>query len=566
MPLVTRRTGRRSLTAHHLVLASVLVGLMVVVGWQAPFSADEGAAAAQARLLADGDGWSAPHPFPEADPTGDAFPLARSTETDEGWAPFAKHPTYSLLLSGADRIGGVPAMVLISVLGTVAAAAAAGALAARIDDSLARPALWVTGLASPLMFDAHLLMGHTLAAAAAGGATLCALRAASSRRWSTLAGVAGLTALMVLLRNEAALYAIALALALVIAGVRHRGRGPLVAGIVTGGSGILAMLAEPRLVSWLVPGALDARALEVPGGELGFVAARLQGLLVTWLLPSYGSFGAAEVLLAVAVLAALVGALIVRRRPEDEQGIFLMAGIATCAALARLVLHPGVVPGLVMAFPLLLVAAVLARRQTFSDPTVAVLGVTAALFAGAVLATQYPTGGSGEWGGRYFALALPIAVPVALAVLRQAGAALDGRARHLAAASLVAVTAAIALSGVWALRTVHTNTDRVVSATVSSATDAGPAGDGGGPVVLTTEEALPRLAWDRLDTARWLRVEEEELAAMLARLEGLGVADLTFVTRHEDRDIAILADRYDVVAHSEPVDGSPWVITEAHAR
>jgi hypothetical protein len=38
------------------------------------------------------------------------------------------------------------------------------------------------------------------------------------------------------------------------------------------------------------------------------------------------------------------------------------------------------------------------------------------------------------------------------------------------------------------------------------------------------------------------------------------------VTRHEERDIAVLTDRYDVAARSEPMEGSPWVITEAHAR
>ena len=182
-----RRAWAAPIGAHLAALALALVGVTFLVGWNAPFSADEGAAAAQARLLSEGDGWSMPHPFPEVDPTGDAFPLARSTETEGGWAPFAKHPTYALLLAGADGAGGVPAMVLVSLAGTVAAAGVASALAGRLDRSLARPALWVTGLASPLVFDAHLLMAHTLAAAAAGGATLC--RAAVAHR--TTAGRCG---------------------------------------------------------------------------------------------------------------------------------------------------------------------------------------------------------------------------------------------------------------------------------------------------------------------------------------------------------------------------------------
>jgi len=558
-----RRGWAAPIGAHLGALLLVLVGLTLVVGWQAPFSADEGAAAAQARMLADGDGWSAPHPFPEADPDGAAFPLARSTPTSEGWAPFAKHPTYSIVLAAADGLGGVPAMVVLSLVGTVAAAGIATALAGRLDESLARPALWVTGLASPLVFDAHLLMAHTLGAAAAGGATLCALRAASSRRWPAVAGTAALTALAVLLRNEAVLYAIALAAALLVVGTIRRRPGFSIAGLAAGGAGLSAMWAEPRLVGWLIPGGTGAEAVEVPASELGFVAGRVQGLVVTWLLPSY-QVGLGTALLAISVLAVIVGAVIVRRR-GDEQGIVVMAALAAGAAVARLALAPEVVPGLLVAFPLLVVAAILVRRSALSTDVAAVLAGTTLLFAAAVLATQYSTGGSGEWGGRYFALALPAAVPVALHVLRGAAAALGSQARRAALVGLVVTSTAIAASGILALRTVHGNTDRVVEATVDAARRDGPAGDGGTAVVLTSEEALPRLAWDRLDGARWLRTEPEDLAAMLERLDGLGVTELTFVTRDEARDHDPVTDGWRATDRQEPVDGSPWVILELHA-
>ena len=57
---------------------------------------------------------------------------------------------------------------------------------------------------------------------------------------------------------------------------------------------------------------------------------------------------------------------------------------------------------------------VLVRRGTFASPAARLATSTAALFALAVLATQYPVGGSMEWGGRFFHVGLPLVVPVLL--------------------------------------------------------------------------------------------------------------------------------------------------------
>ncbi|HET7721301.1 MAG TPA: hypothetical protein VFK43_15150, partial [Acidimicrobiales bacterium] len=61
--------------AHLAALALVLIGILGVVGTSASFSADEGAAIVQARSLSDGGGWLVEHPVPEADPTGENYPL-----------------------------------------------------------------------------------------------------------------------------------------------------------------------------------------------------------------------------------------------------------------------------------------------------------------------------------------------------------------------------------------------------------------------------------------------------------------------------------------------------------
>ncbi|MGH7362061.1 MAG: hypothetical protein ACREJI_10670, partial [Candidatus Methylomirabilales bacterium] len=190
---------------HVGALALVLVPLAALVG--APgFAPDEGAAILQARSLSRGDGWIVAHPLPAADPTGRLYPIKLAEEGTKGFAPLAKHPLYPVLLAGANRVGGVAAMVLLSVAGTVAAAGLAGALAAHLEPGLVRPAIWVVGLASPLMFDGFLVMGHTLAATVAAAAVLAAVSSVEKRSWSLALAVAPCVALAALLRSEALLF------------------------------------------------------------------------------------------------------------------------------------------------------------------------------------------------------------------------------------------------------------------------------------------------------------------------------------------------------------------------
>ena len=133
--------------------------------------------------------------MPEVDPDGVNYPLEFSESGPRGWTPFAKHPLYPLLLAGADRVAGVAGMVLLSLAGTVAAAGLAGALARRLDPGLTRPAIWVVGLASPLLFDGFLVIAHTLGAALVASAVLAAVVAIERRRpalaLAVVPGVAG---------------------------------------------------------------------------------------------------------------------------------------------------------------------------------------------------------------------------------------------------------------------------------------------------------------------------------------------------------------------------------------
>jgi len=218
------RIWARPLWNHVVALAVVLVALVPVLGTGASFSADEGAAIVQARHLSRGEGWIVDHPIPEADPSGKAYPLELSAQGRDGTAPFAKHPLYALMLAGADRLGGVTAMVLLSVAGTLMAAALAAALGNRLRPGLARSSLWVVGLASPLLFDGYLVIAHTLGAAFAAGAVVCALRGIEGRGRSTVAvaGVVVCVTAATLLRNEAVFWSVGLGIVTGLLALRRR--------------------------------------------------------------------------------------------------------------------------------------------------------------------------------------------------------------------------------------------------------------------------------------------------------------------------------------------------------
>lgn len=511
---------------HVGALALVLVPLAALVG-SPGFAPDEGAAILQARSLSRGDGWIVAHPLPEADPTGRLYPVKLSEEGTKGFAPLAKHPLYPMLLAGADRVGGVAAMVLLSVAGTVAAAGLAGALAARLAPGLVRPAIWVVGLASPLMFDGFLVMGHTLAAAAAAGTVLAAVSSIERRSWRLALAVAPCLALAALLRSEALLFGSALAAAAVAVAVHRRQLAGLAVAAAAVGGGLVAYAGERLWVASIVGGAPTAANVPLRHGGNGFVGGRLDGLVTTWLTPSQanGRVVVAALLMMTASLAA--AGLRARWHPTQAAGIAVPAGAAAVAAVVALVASPAnIVPGLLVAFPLLTVGLVMLDRRLLAHGAAAFVAGTFGLFAAAVVATQYATGGTGEWGGRYFALGLPAAVPVALLALHQAVSTVGPRVRQVAGGALAVCTVSVGAMAVLGHRAANRDSAHM-TATVAAAVDMA---GGNRPVVVSTDEVLPRLAWPVFDRARWLVVAPEDVERTVAGFPSLGVRRFVLVT------------------------------------
>ncbi len=555
-----RRAWAAPAWTHLLGLAAILLVLVPVVGTSQSFLADEGAAIIQARSLAAGHGWLVGNPLPEVDPTGAWYPVVNAEQGQKGFAPLAKHPAYSLLAAGADRVGGVTGIILLSLAGTLAAAGLAAALAGRIDGSLVRPTLWVVGLASPMLFDGFLSMAHTLGAALATAAVLAAVVAVQDHRPAVALWVAPAVAGAVLLRSEALLFAAALALVRAVVAIRREYRVPdaVVAGTAVAAA-LGARLVERVWIARITGGAVAATSVGVPAAGGSFVRGRVDGFLMTWLNPAYG--GSVALRLCLLVMLPAIGWCAYRARayPEDRAEILSGAALAAGAAVAAAVMEPGnVVPGLLIAFPLATAGMLVLRRQLFATVGPVVIAATAALYACAVLATQYAEGGNGEWGGRYFALLVPAAVPVLLAGLRLQGRALAPAVRRGAVAALVVCSVALSTMAIGGLRTSHE-----VAARVAARIDAAGRMTGDPrPVVLTTWVGGARQVWPTFDDHRWLYVPRTDVAAASGRLQAAGVHRFLFVTFDLEADRPQLAG-FAVVSTDGPAGGYQILVLES---
>lgn len=539
MTLVAERTapprpsgarGRR-LAGHVAALALVLLALVPVVGTRASFSADEGAAIVEARSLSRGDGWIVEHPLPGVDPDGVNYPLENSDRGPRGVAPYAKHPLYPVLLAAADRLGGVSGMVLLSLAGTLAAAAVAALLARRLDPALDRVVLWVVGLGSPLLFDGFLVIGHAVAAAVAVAAVLLAVRAVERRRPLEALAAAPAVAAGVMLRTEFLFLAVGLAAVMAVAAlVARRMAMPALVAAVALSAAAAARFGE-RVWTDRILGSAGAGA-PVSAGTLagGGLAGRGRGFVLTWLTPGYGGGGAVHLALVVMLVSVVLAAGLVRRRPAERRAVVALAVAAVAAALVALASAPAnVVPGLLVAFPAAAAGLVLLRREHLSTLAGGAAAGTFGVFALGVIASQYQRGGSGEWGGRYFAVGLAVVAPVLVLALRDAGRRLAPDARRIVAASLAGCTVALSVMGIGSLRAAHQRNGSMNEAVAAVAAHT-PAGDGGPAVVVAADGTLARHGWPTFDEARWL-LAGSDVPALAARLEGAGIPQFVFVTR-----------------------------------
>jgi hypothetical protein len=219
--------------------------------------------------------------------------------------------------------------------------------------------------------------------------------------------------------------------------------------------------------------------------------------------------------------------------------------------VARLAVSAGPVPGIVWACPLIGVAVVLADRRVLGRRFVAPLTAAVGLFALAVLITQYSGGGGREWGWRYFSVALPVVIPLALLVIVEAGTRLGARDRVVVGRLLAVVCVAVSLLAVLAQRETRAENRQIVDG-IRATYAATPAADGGKPVVVTTQwGTIDRFNWDQVDETRWLVVSPDnrsQVGVFFDRIARLGVGQLTFVTSNIEADLPYVTAHGDVLS------------------
>ena len=285
----------------------------------------------------------------------------------------------------------------------------------------------------------------------------------------------------------------------------------------------------------------------------GGLAGRFEGLQRTWLQPGYT--GERVELLFLVVFGTLLAAAVLARRLGSDQTVDadhrarLVEGLMMAALVVAVVRfglsRTALIPGLLIAFPALAMGLVqLDRDRVIRRRTLAVL-LPFALFCGAVLATQYRRGGGGEWGGRYFAVGLPVGIAVATVGLL---AALDRfpapRRRRLVVLG-AATMALIMVMGLFGIRAVRVTTEAQNLAIDRALAPAGSSSIGDEPIVVSTVAGAGRWAWADLDRARWLRITPDELRAAAERLDRLGVHRFVLVSYDPEQDIAVLGSDWE---------------------
>lgn len=389
------------------VAAGCLLLLLVsfVAGGRGYFFIDESAMLGQVDLVREGT-WTARLPIPAEDGVV-AEPMAKSTYVDGSFAPFPKHPLHVAVLVAVDTIAGVQGMRLLST----AAALVAGVLAMHLVPA-SRPgvritAFWVVVVASPLLFDSQLIVAHALAAPVAGAIAVVLAR---ERSLAFVPLLAGLVALGVLLRTEFLLVAGAFSLVWGARAVVRRSGRSLLDSVVISLAAVLSYSVEGLVIDALI-GEDQTSAVEAGVGRLS-LSSMASGARIALL-----GFGAASPLSAVAVGSTLVGviAVVVAVRRDPPSRLLLgAAGVGAAVGGFAFALQPAILPGLLPAFPAVVLLTAAWQKDEDPPPVSAALpGAVAGILGAGVIVTQYGDAGGFEWGWRYMAVAIPLVAPLA---------------------------------------------------------------------------------------------------------------------------------------------------------
>jgi hypothetical protein len=334
------------------------------------------------------------------DPSGSLHPLYDTRHVGSHYVAVTTLPMI-LIARPLWALGGDRLALVLPMLGGIAVAAAARALAKRIGSRSPDTVFWVIGLGSPVFLYALDLWEHTLGLACMAWAIVLLYDTWSRRAgWRCAIGAGALFGLGATMRTEALLYgAVATAvtvLAIVLTERAPRRAVPIALGTLAGIVPVLVV--NDRLERAILGGSLrSTRAAGTVGAAGSEVGTRLGEALRTSIGLNYASLGV-EALAGGCLVVALVAAAVMlgtgrgRTRFQAE-----LLGAAAVLLLVRI--HSGLsfVSGFVPALPVAAFGLVLAWR----DPRRRILALIALVALPGVWVLQYTGGAGPQWGGRY---------------------------------------------------------------------------------------------------------------------------------------------------------------------
>lgn len=532
----TSGTWRRSLTVHALALAVVLLIIIPFIGTGAIVNADEGAALTQARILHETGRWGTPNPSPIADPKGAWFPIHLSSEIGGLWYPYTKHLAYPAVLIALLDHGGLGTVFAAQALATAVAAVLAALMMRRLARRLGRApslelwTLWGVGLGSPLFFDSYWVIAHSIAAAGATLAMLGLMKVLDNQRLGVPAIAIGV-AVAAVVRSEGVLFGGSLSMVLGLCWLHRRTLTRFLAGGVAVATTGACYLGDAALERWAEQGS-QTGAFTVKDSQ-SWLSGRVPALVSTFLRPQLND----SPMLTMVTLAIGLGVVITwvgfRRGLLGERPLQLLAAAVGMIAIARLGLRHTPIPGMIFAFPVAIAGMVSLTRRQLLDPVIGALLAVCGAFTLAVVGTQYSSGASGDWGGRYLHLIVATLVVVSVLTIDLAVAGQSPGLRRALIGSLVVVALSVTATGALFLHRAHRNMEtaiHVIDATAHS--DGAP---GTRATVMSTVGPLGRYAWQHVLDDQYLTVvEPADWSRATVALAASGVRRMTIVTTPND--------------------------------
>jgi hypothetical protein len=345
------------------------------------------------------------------DPSGSLHPLYDTRHVGDHYVAVTTLPMI-LIARPLWALGGDRLALLLPMLGALAVAAAALALARRLGARAPMTAFWVIGLGSPVFLYALDLWEHTLGLACMAWAVILLYDTwtrvdgrgrALARVWPRALCAGALFGLGATMRTESLLYG-AVATVVTLLAIVVADRGLRRAIVVAGGTlvGLVPVLvADDRLERAVLGGSLrSSRAAGSVGAAGSELTTRAGEALRTTIGLNYASLGV-EAVAGGCILVALVAAavMISSGRGQKRHQAELLGAVA---ALLLVRIHSGLsfVSGFVPALPVVAFGAVLAWR----DPRRRLLAVIALVSLPGVWLLQYTGGAGPQWGGRYVLL------------------------------------------------------------------------------------------------------------------------------------------------------------------